>query len=129
MNSKDIIRLINESPRIGDGSVKINLEGVVYVRNNIQKAIDQVGYEAVMKSMGGIQLGNCTMHGQYAMVSDGTCPICPNPNGTTPTEVEHYINIKDMVDPASGANPGQVINPTGITEQDIKSAKDAIDNC
>jgi hypothetical protein len=92
------------------------------MKNNIQNAIDQLGYDVVRKSMGDIQIGNCTMHGQYAMVNEGLCPICPSPNGTTPTEIEHYIDIIDMVSPASHANPGQAINPTGISEQDIKNS-------
>lgn len=97
------------------------------MKNNIQNAIDQVGYEAVAKSIGAhIQLGNCTMHGQYVQ-SDIGCPLCPSANGDTASEVEHYINVKNILDPASGANPGQVINPTGISEQDIKNAKADLD--
>lgn len=92
------------------------------MKNNIQTAIDQVGIEAVSKSIGAVALGNCDLHGMYAVVGDTGCPLCPNANGTTASEVEHFLDIKALYDPTSGHNPGQVANPTGISEQDIKNS-------
>ena len=90
------------------------------MKNELQKAIEQIGYEAVRKAIPvGAKMGNCDLHGMYMMAPDATalcCPSCPNlpdPNGVTATDVEHYINIKDALDPSSGDNPGQVINPVG----------------
>lgn len=92
------------------------------MKNYIQSTIEQVGLDAVVKSIGHGHLGNCDLHGMYIVSGDSGCPLCPSMNGSTASEVEHYINVKQLVDPASGHNPGQVVNPTGISEQDIKNA-------
>lgn len=89
------------------------------MKNNIQNAIDQVGMDAVSKSIGAVALHNCDVHGMYLANEDG-CPLCPKANGTSATEVEHYIDIKELVDPTSGINPGQKANPTAISERDIE---------
>lgn len=78
-------------------------------KNNLQKAIDQVGLEAVVRYLPkGMSLHNCTMHGKYLAhyttpADKLTCPLCNFPtqdgNGTTATEVEHYIDIRDAVAP------------------------------
>lgn len=90
------------------------------MKNNIQNAIDQLGIETVSKSLGHTALGNCDLHGMYAIVGEPTCPLCPNANGTTASEVEHFLDIKQAFDPTSGHNPGQVANPTAISERDIE---------
>lgn len=97
--------------------------------NVLQKAIQEIGIDAVQKSItgAGMAMGFCDLHGHYAFTKVADCPVCPSPNGTTATEVEHYIDIKDAIDPTSGHNPGQVVNPTGISEQDIKTAKELMD--
>lgn len=87
----------------------------------IQKSIDQVGLEAVYKSLGhAATLGYCDVHGHYMMpkrdsrddVQPAGCELCaPNlPNGTTATAVEHYINVT----PVQGTNPHQRSNPFGF---------------
>lgn len=85
----------------------------------VQKAIEQIGYDAVAKSLGVHHLGFCDVHGAYVIpvqtsedhihtANDG-CPLCPtNPaNGTSATEVSHYIDM----DPSHnlGTNPQQKI--------------------
>lgn len=79
-------------------------------KNNIQHAIEQVGIDAVQKSLGTMALGNCDVHGHYLMGTEATCPLCPAPNGTTATQVEHFINVN----PIDGTNPQQKINPLGF---------------
>jgi hypothetical protein len=80
----------------------------------LQEAIDQIGLDAVRKSLAGIPLGFCDLHGHYLIVNaeQPRCPLCPNPEGVTATQVEHYINL----DPAHqlGTNPQQKVNPLGI---------------
>lgn len=79
------------------------------LKNNLQKAIEQVGLEAIMKPYTPqFDLANCEMHGHYATPKGDTstlCPICsmadtPHSagNGVTATEVEHYLDIKDVVE-------------------------------
>lgn len=91
-------------------------------KNNLQKAIDQVGLEAVMKPYTPqFDLANCEMHGHYAVPKGDTsmlCPICSMPdtphsagNGETATEVEHYIDIKDAIHSAMGVSPKLLDNP------------------
>lgn len=80
-------------------------------KNALQKACDQVGKDAVEKSLG-IALKNCDVHGAY--IGD-TCPLCPklpDANGTTATEVEHFINVNPSQQ--LGTNPGQKLNPYGV---------------
>lgn len=97
--------------------------------NQLQKIINQVGYEAVAKSIthAGMSIGFCDLHGHYNFTSSASCPTCPNPNGTDATEVEHYIDIKEAISPTAGTNPGQKANPTGITERDIQRAHEEMD--
>jgi hypothetical protein len=89
-------------------------------KNGLQKAIDQIGKDAVIKAIPmGSRIGMCDLHGAYMVHSSSElcCPICPATppaNGETPTEVEHYIDLKNLLDPASGTNPGQKINPYGV---------------
>lgn len=89
-------------------------------KSGLQKAIDQIGEDAVRKSIPlGAKIGMCDLHGAY-MVNIGSemvCPICPTvpePNGTNATDIDHYIDVKEFVDPTSGINPGQKLNPLGI---------------
>lgn len=86
--------------------------------NELQKAVNQIGYDAVSKAIPlGARLGNCDIHGVYMVNSEAEicCPICPNTppaNGTTATQVEHFINVNPMQ--AVGTNPQQKINPYGV---------------
>ena len=86
------------------------------MKSELQKAIDQIGYDAVSKAIPlGAKIGMCTMHGAYMVHSEAEmcCPICPATppaNGTTATAVEHYINVRSF----DGINPGQRVNPHGI---------------
>lgn len=93
-------------------------------KTQLQKAIDQIGMEAVQKSIthAGISIGFCDLHGHYGFTTDKTCPLCPSANGQTATEVEHFINIKEAIDPTAGINPGQKANPTAISDRDIERA-------
>lgn len=104
-------------------------EGTIGEPTALQKAVDQIGIDAVMKSLGpSVALGFCDMHGHYTMpqrtmdTPEGkappiSCPSCPpNPaNGTSATDVELYIDI----DPSQnlGTNPQQKV-PT--YEQDVR---------
>lgn len=74
-------------------------------KNDIQKAIDQIGQEGVTRYLPrGMKLHNCEMHGLYLQHyknQEPCCPICAmspatTGNGTTATEVEHYINLKEQ---------------------------------
>jgi hypothetical protein len=84
--------------------------------NGLQKAIDQIGELAVRKAIPqGYGIGRCTLHGAYmvAPTQEPCCPICPATppaNGTTATDVEHYIDMQ----PVKGANPQQQVNPYGV---------------
>jgi hypothetical protein len=79
------------------------------MKNNIQKAIDQIGEYAVSKAIGAAVLHRCEIHGMYACPTgqEPSCPLCPDPNGTDATQVEHYIDMKNFLDPTSGTNPQQ----------------------
>lgn len=72
-------------------------------KNELQKAVDQIGIDAVVKAIpSGTRIGMCDMHGAYMVNSESelTCPICPAipaPNGVTATEVELYIDIRDAL--------------------------------
>ncbi|AGR46887.1 hypothetical protein JL_4 [Bacillus phage JL] len=75
--------------------------------NDIQKSINQIGMEGVVRYLPkGMKLHPCDLHGSFlAHYKDElpTCPLCIQHNhaaeGTTATEVEHYINIRDLVAP------------------------------
>lgn len=86
--------------------------------SSLQKAIDQIGVEAVMKSLGpNMALGYCDVHGHYPLPlmtsTPGTkapevgCKLCPPnlANGTNATEVELVINLDP--DKNLGTNPQQ----------------------
>lgn len=86
------------------------------MKTELQKAVDQIGMDAVRKAIPvGTKIGICDIHGAYMVhsASEMCCPICPNTppaNGTTATEVSHYIDMQ----PVQGTNPGQKINPYGV---------------
>lgn len=87
--------------------------------NGIDEAIEQIGFDRVLKSMKVEGIGYCDVHGSYGMVKDNNlCPLCPHDNnagnGTTASEVEHYLDVKELVDYTTGHNPGQKANPYGI---------------
>lgn len=86
----------------------------------LQKAIDQIGIEAVRKSMGDIAMGYCDIHGHYTYDQSAgkpDCKICPpNPaNGTSATDVEIYIDIDPLQN--LGTNPQQKVT---TYEQDVR---------
>lgn len=83
--------------------------------NEIQKSIDQIGYDPVeqaIKANG--RLAFCDMHGYYLTQSeqlneDGTpvlevCPLCithdPKAEGTPASEVELFIDLRDQLENA-----------------------------
>lgn len=92
-------------------------KGHTHEPNTIQKAIDQIGLDAVMGVVNPIgHLNFCDMHGHYATqgtqinTDDGIppieeCPLCighdPSAEGTTATDVELYINLKDAIESAT----------------------------
>lgn len=70
--------------------------------NELQKAIDQIGFDAVRKSIPQAIIGLCDMHGHYMSSSntESKCPGCmatPSGmgNGVTASDVEHYIDLRD----------------------------------
>ena len=73
------------------------------MKTELQKSIDQIGIDTVVRCLRGANIHYCEMHGHYATAKDSepTCPVCAltvgngTGNGTTATEVEHYIDIKD----------------------------------
>ena len=91
-------------------------KGMDNMKNQLQKAIDQIGKDAVSKAIPvGSRIGICDLHGAYMVnqASEMVCPICPslpNANGTDATQVEHYIDMT----PVQGTNPQQRINPMGV---------------
>lgn len=102
--------------------IRKSIEEEYKMKNGLQKAIDQVGMDAVQKSIthSGMTLGFCDLHGHYLFSNPATCPLCPNPNGASASDIEHVIDIKEAISPTAGTNPGQKLNPTGITERDIE---------
>lgn len=76
-------------------------------KTGLQKAIDQLGLDAVQRYLPkGMKINNCDMHGSYLSHYTQDQPICPlcithNPaaEGTTATEVEHYLDIRDGINP------------------------------
>lgn len=99
-------------------------KGHISNATGLQKAIDQIGMDAVIKSLGsGVALGYCDVHGHYAVpMRESTgdnelpiegCTLCPPnlANGTSATEVELYIDLNP--EQALGTNPHQkVMNVT-----------------
>ena len=77
------------------------------MKTALQKAMDQIGEEAVIKAIpAGAKLGRCDVHGAYLVMGEACCPICPDPNGMDATQVEHYINLREAVG-IDGTNPQQ----------------------
>lgn len=72
-------------------------------KNALQKAIDGIGEDCVRRYLPkGMKMCNCDMHGKYLAhytVDNPVCPICAihtgNGDGTTATQVEHYIDLRD----------------------------------
>jgi hypothetical protein len=75
--------------------------------NHIQKAIDQIGMDIVTRYLPkGMKLYPCDIHGYFLAhytEDKPTCPLCikhdPVAEGTTATQVEHWIDIKNGIDP------------------------------
>lgn len=80
--------------------------------NGLQKAIDQIGIDAVSKAIpAGSRIGMCDIHGAYMVHSNSelVCPVCPSTppaNGESATDIEHYIDIREAVG-IDGTNPHQ----------------------
>ena len=82
------------------------------MQNTIQKAIDQIGLAGVAKYLPkGMKLHTCEMHGMYLQhytQSTPSCPACAHwaslngGNGTTATEIEHFIDVKDHINEVLG---------------------------
>lgn len=75
----------------------------VPLKNNIQKSIDQIGLEGVMRYLPkGMLLMNCDMHGKYLShysSKEHICPLCVQTGtgeGVTATEVEHLIDLREQ---------------------------------
>lgn len=74
-------------------------------KNGLQKSIDQIGEFNTLRYLPkGMKICNCDVHGSYLAhykTENPTCPLCPlqdpSANGTNATEMEHYIDIKDVV--------------------------------
>lgn len=98
-------------------------KGHIGAPTNLQNAIDQVGYDAVAKSLAinGVAMGFCDVHGHYALPKgsvehangdypDVGCQLCPPnlANGTSATDMELYIDL----DPSHnlGTNPQQKVS-------------------
>jgi hypothetical protein len=84
----------------------------------LQSVIEQIGDSIINKSIPmGARIGRCQLHGAYLILggNEPNCPICPSlpsANGTDATEVEHYIDINQSINPQH--NPGQLTNPYGV---------------
>jgi len=73
----------------------------------LSKAIDDIGLLAVARYLPkGYKIYPCDLHGHFlAHYSDKNplCPLCihadPHANGTTATEIEHWIDLKDGINP------------------------------
>lgn len=90
------------------------------MKNAIQGVVDQIGVDAVKKSVGiGFKLCTCVQHGMYlcAVDKEPVCPVCQQSdnisneaNGTSATDVEHYVNPGQEL----GTNPQQKLSPYGL---------------
>jgi hypothetical protein len=77
------------------------------MKNGIQKSIDQLGQATVERYLPkGMKLYPCDIHGHFLehySNKEPVCPLCishnPKAEGTPATQVEHFINIRDMVAP------------------------------
>lgn len=78
--------------------------------SNLQKAIDQIGQEVILERYQpkGMKLHFCQIHGAFLSHYSDKNPECTTcremmasneGNGTTATQVEHFINIRDMIAP------------------------------
>ena len=102
--------------------------------SGLQKAIDQIGKEAVMKSLGpNVALGYCDVHGHYPLplmeggpgveVAHVGCTICPpNPaNGTSATDMELIIDLDPLQN--LGTNPQQKVT---TYEEDVRGKTNVV---
>lgn len=97
-----------------------SFKGGENMKNALQVVVDQIGMDAVKKSVGtGFRLCYCETHGTYMCQADKEpkCPVCSQSdnvsneaNGTSATDVEHYINPGQEL----GTNPQQKLNPYGM---------------
>lgn len=99
---------------------KVNMDK----KHPMEDVIKSIGIDGAQKYLPkGMKLLYCDLHGHYLQhyKTDGLCPLCvahdAKAEGTTATEVEHYINIRDLIDPTNGTNPGQKANPYGVQLQ------------
>lgn len=80
------------------------------MKNNIQKAVDQIGELTVLRYLPkGMKLHDCPMHGKFLAHYKDENPLCPlcnmdsgSGNGTTATDMQHYIEIRDAVQQGTG---------------------------
>jgi hypothetical protein len=89
-------------------------------KHPLEDVIKSIGADGVSKYLPkGMKLHYCDLHGHYLShySGEGLCSLCVNPNpeanGTSASEIEHYINIREMVG-MDGTNPGQKANPYGV---------------
>lgn len=100
----------------------------------INDVIKSIGMDAVTRYIPkGMKLHNCDIHGFFLAHYTDTNPICslcvshsPEAEGTTATQVEHYIDIRDALTNTDGTNPGQKANPLGISPSATPSIEDII---
>lgn len=94
------------------------IESTTDTMHSLQKAISQIGIDAVQKSLIplGARIGRCDMHGSYLIMpgAEPSCPLCPPTppaNGETASDVELYIDMDPIHN--LGTNPQQKINLGG----------------
>ena len=82
------------------------------IQSGLQKSIDQLGMELVTRYLPkGMKIHPCDLHGHYLAhykEPDPVCPLCIKTGGgegTSATDIEHWINIKDNVQAATGFRP------------------------
>ena len=79
-------------------------------KSGLQKAIDQIGITPIAEKYypKGMRVLQCQIHGAYMAHYTDPNPVCPTcmtitncseGNGTTATEMEHYIDLRDMCSP------------------------------
>ncbi len=78
----------------------------------LQKSIDQIGIDAVTRYLPkGAKLHSCPLHGHFLAHYkdvDPTCAMCTSTGageGTTATQMEHWIDMKDEVQHTVGFRP------------------------
>ena len=102
--------------KVNGGEIKMEKK-----QHPLADVVKSIGVDGVQKYLPkGMKLNYCDLHGHYLQhySGDGLCPLCtghnPEADGTTATQVEHYIDIRDAIDPTSGTNPQQKANPFGF---------------